>query len=100
MATITAWDHRKCLDSRVLSKTCSSSQSSESRKEADPELYQNVFYTHDCSKNHKESSGPMKASSIVECFIISESKPDFTNTFLYKQASWWGSNIKNGLHSI
>ena len=43
MVTIIAYDSWKCLDYRVLSKTCSSCQPWEVRIEAEPELYQSFL---------------------------------------------------------
>ena len=79
--TIIACDPWKCIDSRVLSKICSSCQSWVAIKETDRELYQSVLYTYDFSKNQRESSRLMKASSIVEYAMISESKREFRTTF-------------------
>ena len=72
VVTIIASDSAKCLDYRVLSKTCNACKSWEVRKEAEPDLYQKFLETHDCSINHEGSSGSMESSEIVECFMTSE----------------------------
>ena len=74
VVTIIASDSAKCLDYRVLSKTCNACKSWEVRKEAEPDLYQKFLETHDCSINHEGSSGSMESSGIVECFMTSERK--------------------------
>ena len=74
VVTVIASDSGKCVDYRVLSKTCSACTSWEPRKESEPELYQNFLETHVCSINHEGSAGSMEAAGVVDCFMESISK--------------------------
>ena len=44
----------------------------ESRKSAEPDLYEQFISKHDCDINHEGAAGAMKMSGLVECFMESE----------------------------
>ena len=60
----------KCIDYRIMTKTCKACQSWESRK--DTEEYEKFITNHDYDINHEEgSSGAMEATGLVDCFMSS-----------------------------
>ena len=74
MMTVTASDTGKCIDYRVKSKHCASCTSWESRKSAEPDLYEQFISKHDCNINHEASAGAMEVSGLIECFMESGKK--------------------------
>ena len=69
--TVVASDSGKCVDFRVLTKTCKACTSWEKRKNSEPELYKQFMETHDCPINHEGSAGSMEAAGLVDCFMNS-----------------------------
>ena len=61
-----------CVDYRVESKQCASCTSWESRKSAQPDLYEQFISKHYCDINHEGSTGAMEVSGLIECFLVSE----------------------------
>ena len=76
--TVITTDTGKCVDYRVKSKQCASCTSWESRKSADPDLYEQFISKHDCDINHESSAGAMEVPGLTECFMESEKKQTFT----------------------
>ena len=70
--TVITSDTGKCVDYRVKSKQCASCTSWESRKSADPDLYEQFISKHDCDINHESSAGAMEVPGLTECFMESE----------------------------
>ena len=75
VVTVIASDTGKCVDYRVKLKQCTSCTSWESRKSAEPDLYEQLISKHDCDINHEGSAGAMEVSGLIECFMQSEKKP-------------------------
>ena len=71
LATLIASDSRKCVDYRVLTKSCSSCSSWELRKDTEPELYENILESLKCLINHTGSAGSMESAGLVDCFMSS-----------------------------
>ena len=70
IVTVISSNSNKCIDYRIMTKTCKACQSWESRK--DTEDYEKFITNHDCDINHEEgSSGAMEAAGLVECFMSS-----------------------------
>ena len=70
VVTVISSGSGKCLDYRVMIKTCKACEPWESRKGT--EEYELFLSHHECDINHEGSSGSMEAAGIVECFISSE----------------------------
>ena len=70
-----ASDTGKYVDYRVKLKQCASCTSWESRKSAEPDLYEQLISKHDCDINHEGSAGAMEVSGLIECFMQSEKNP-------------------------
>ena len=76
VVTVIASDTGKCVDYRVKSKQCASCvyTSWESRKSAEPDLYEQFISKHYCDITHEGSAGAMEVSGLTECFMESEKK--------------------------
>ena len=70
MVTVISSDSGKCLDYRVMTKTCKACESWESRKGTGE--YELFFSHHECDINHEGYSVSMEAAGIAECFMSSE----------------------------
>ena len=70
MVNIISSDSGKCLDYRVMTKTCKVCESWESGKGT--EEYELFLPHHECNTKHEGSSSSMEAAGIVECFMSSE----------------------------
>ena len=68
LLTVISSDSGKCLDYRVMEKTCKACESWESLKGGTEENEQFLPY-HECDINHEGSSGSMEAAGIAECFL-------------------------------
>ena len=71
LVTLIAIDSGKCVDYRILTKSCSSCSSWELRKDTEPELYEKFLESHKCLINHTGSAGSMEAAGLVDCFMSS-----------------------------
>ena len=71
LSTLIASDSGRCVDYRVLTKSCSSCHSWELRKGTEPELYEKILESHKCLINHICSAGLMEAAGLVDCFMSS-----------------------------
>ena len=71
LSTLIASDSGRCVDYRVLTKSCSSCSSWELRKGTEPELYKKILESHKCLINHICSAGSMEAAGLVDCFMSS-----------------------------
>ena len=69
IVTVISSNSNKCIDYRIMTKTCKACQSWESRK--DTTEYEKFITNHDCDINHEGSSGAMEAAGLVECFMSS-----------------------------
>ena len=68
VVTLVASDTGKCVDYRVLSKHCASCKSWETKKNMQPDAYEEFVATHNCSINHTGSSGAVEAAGLVDSF--------------------------------
>ena len=70
VVTLVASGTRKCVDYRVPSKHCASCKSWKTKKNMQPDVYEEFVATHNCSINHTVtgSSGAMEAAGLVDCF--------------------------------
>ena len=75
VVTVISSDSGKCLDDRVMTKTCKACESWESCKGT--EEYELFLSHHECDINHEGSSGSMEAAGIVERFMSSEDDRKF-----------------------
>ena len=71
VVTVLASDTGKWVDYWVKSKQCASCTSWESRKSAEPNLYEEFISKHDCDIKHEGSAGAMEMSGLIECFMES-----------------------------
>ena len=69
IVTVISSNSNKCIDYRIMTKTCKACQSWESCKDTDE--YEKFITNHDCDLNHEGSSGAMEAAGLVECFMSS-----------------------------
>ena len=81
VVTVISSDSGKCLDYRVMTKTCKACESWESRKGA--EEYELFLSNHECNINYEGSSGSMEAAGVVECFMSSEDDRNFDTSIRY-----------------
>ena len=65
VVTLVASGTRKCVDYRVPSKHCASCKSWETKKNMQPDAYEEC---HNCSINHTGSPGGMEVAGLVDCF--------------------------------
>ena len=68
MVTLVGSDKGKCVDYSVLSTHCASCKFWETKKNMQPDAYEEFVATHNCSINHTGSSGAMEAAGLVDCF--------------------------------
>ena len=66
IVTLMSSENGKCLDYHVLSKKCKGCQHWEGKEES--EGYEQWKSDHDCSINHKASSGAMEVAGAVKMF--------------------------------
>ena len=69
IVTVISSSSNKCIDYRIMTKTCKACQSWGRRK--DTEEYKKFIANHDCDINHEGLSGAMEATGLVECFMSS-----------------------------
>ena len=74
LVTLIATDSGKCLDYRVLTKSCSSCSSWELRKDTEPELYEKFLQSHKCLINHTGSEGSVEAAGFVDFHVFRRDK--------------------------
>ena len=68
VVTLVATYTGKCVDYRVLYKHCASCKSWETKKNMQPDAYEEFVATHNCSINYIGSLGAMEVAALVDCF--------------------------------